>query len=240
MKKFNEKFNETLDTLAEIGYWLGVRFERYIEENKDLLKSLLDELLPASTITLNEKTFEKRYGLKCAEPLIRIRFLDSTLAPGFCWTDVSLPLPDFQRLNCACKYVFIMENKMNFLTLPLQPDSIAVWSGGGFNISFLKEIPWMTHVQNYYWGDLDAQGLQILNQFRSYYPSAIALMMDWETFHTYRHLVKEGTPALLQTLPQLTLEEYDLYRFLQENNFRLEQEQIPNEDSIKKIKQTVV
>ena len=49
-----------------------------------------------------------------------------------------------------------MENKMNFLTLPLQPDSIAVWSGGGFNISFLKEIPWMTHVQNYYWGDLDA------------------------------------------------------------------------------------
>lgn len=61
-----------------------------------------------------------------------------------------------------------------------------------------------------------------------------------ETFHTYRHLVKEGTPALLQTLPQLTLEEYDLYRFLQENNFRLEQEQIPNEDSIKKIKQTVV
>lgn len=213
---------------------------KYIEENKDLLKSLLDELLPASTITLNEKTFEKRYGLKCAEPLIRIRFLDSTLAPGFCWTDVSLPLPDFQRLNCACKYVFIMENKMNFLTLPLQPDSIAVWSGGGFNISFLKEIPWMTHVQNYYWGDLDAQGLQILNQFRSYYPSAIALMMDWETFHTYRHLVKEGTPALLQTLPQLTLEEYDLYRFLQENNFRLEQEQIPNEDSIKKIKQTVV
>ena len=169
---------------------------KYIEENKDLLKSLLDELLPASTITLNEKTFEKRYGLKCAEPLIRIRFLDSTLAPGFCWTDVSLPLPDFQRLNCACKYVFIMENKMNFLTLPLQPDSIAVWSGGGFNISFLKEIPWMTHVQNYYWGDLDAQGLQILNQFRSYYPSAIALMMDWETFHTYRHLVKEGTPAL--------------------------------------------
>ena len=27
-------------------------------------------------------------------------------------------------------------------------------------------------------------------------------MMDWATFHTYRHLVKEGIPALLQTLPQ--------------------------------------
>ena len=35
-----------------------------------------------------------------------------------------------------------------------------------------------------------------------HYPSGIALMMDWATFHTYRHLVKEGIPALLQTLPQ--------------------------------------
>ena len=41
MKKFNEKFNETLDTLGEIGYWLGVRFERYIEENKDDILELL-------------------------------------------------------------------------------------------------------------------------------------------------------------------------------------------------------
>ena len=30
MKKFNEKFNETLDTLGEIGYWLGVRFGSWV------------------------------------------------------------------------------------------------------------------------------------------------------------------------------------------------------------------
>lgn len=39
--------------------------------------------------------------------------------------------------------------------------------------------------KNYYWGDLDTQGLQILNQLHSYYPSGIALIMDWATFHTY-------------------------------------------------------
>lgn len=121
---------------------------------------------------------------------------------------------------------------MNFLTLPQQPDSIAIWSGGGFNISYLKDIPWMTHAQCYYWGDLDAQGLQILNQFRNYYPSALSLMMNWDTFHKYRHLVKEGTPASLQTLPLLTEEEQELYRHLQENNFRLEQEQIPYVDVV--------
>lgn len=205
---------------------------KYIEENKDLLRNLLDGLLPESAIDHEEKAFEKRYGLKCAEPLIRIRFLDKALAIGPRWMDTSLPLPDFRLLNCACKNIFITENKMNFLTLPQLPDSIAIWSGGGFNISYLKDIPWITHAQCYYWGDLDAQGLQILNQFRNYYPSALSLMMNWDTFHKYRHLVKEGTPASLQTLPLLTEEEQELYLHLQENNFRLEQEQIPYVDVV--------
>lgn len=205
---------------------------KYIEENKDLLKALLDVLLPASAVCSEEKTFEKRYGLKCAEPLIRIRFLDLSLAAGAGWTDISIPLPAFLQLACPCKRLFITENKMNFLTLPQLPDSIAVWSGGGFNISYLKDILWLKDVQSYYWGDLDAQGLQILNQFRSYYPTAIALMMDWNTLNRYKSLLKEGTPAQLQILPQLTAEEYDLYRYLQEKNLRLEQERIPQAEAV--------
>lgn len=209
---------------------------KYIEENKDLLRALLDTLLPTSAVCYEEKTFEKRYGLKCAEPLIRIRFLDSSLAIGTGWTDISIPLPDFRQLTCTCKRMFITENKMNFLTLPQLPGSIAVWSGGGFNISYLKDIPWLQNVRSYYWGDLDAQGLQILNQFRSYYPSATSLMMDWSTLNQYKSLLKEGTPAQLQILPHLTAEEYDLYRYLQENNLRLEQERIPQTEATKEIK----
>lgn len=208
---------------------------KYIEENKDLLRALLDTLLPTSAVCYEEKTFEKRYGLKCAEPLIRIRFLDSSLAIGTGWTDISIPLPDFRQLTCSCKRMFITENKMNFLTLPQLPDSIAIWSGGGFNISYLKDIPWLQNVRSYYWGDLDAQGLQILNQFRSYYPSATSLMMDWSTLNQYKSLLKEGTPAQLQILPHLTAEEYELYRYLQENNLRLEQERIPQAEATEEI-----
>lgn len=208
---------------------------KYIEENKELLRSLLDTLLSAPDLNPEEKTFEKRYGLKTAEPLIRVRFLDGGLAPASGWTDITLPLSDFHRMDCPCKRVLIAENKMNFLCLPPLPDSIAVWSGGGFNISYLKEIPWLKQVQCYYWGDLDAQGLQILNQFRSYYSSAKALMMDWRTFRNYQHLVKEGTPAPLQMLLQLTVEEQDLYRHLQEHNFRLEQERIPDAKAVEEI-----
>lgn len=206
---------------------------KYIEEHKDLLRSLLDALLPASAICSEENNFEKRYGLKSAEPLIRIRFLDVALTPVANWTDISLPLSVFRQLNCPCRRLFVTENKMNFLTLPSMPGSIALWSGGGFSISYLKEIPWLAEVQSYYWGDLDAQGLQILNQFRSYYPSATSFLMNWDTFHTYRHLIKGGTPALVQLLPRLTEEEQSLYYFLQENNFRLEQERIPQKEVVR-------
>lgn len=208
---------------------------KYIEEHKDLLRSLLDALLPTSAIRSEGKTFEERYGLKSAEPLIRIRFLDAALAPIANWTDISLPLSSFRQLNCSCHRMFVAENKMNFLTLPQLSGSIAVWSGGGFNISYLKGISWLSDIQSYYWGDLDAQGMQILNQFRTYYPSATSLLMNWETFHTYRHLMKYGTPASPQLLPRLTEDEQSLYHFLQENNLRLEQERIPQKDVIRTL-----
>lgn len=208
---------------------------KYIEEHKDLIRSLLDALLPTSAIRSEGKTFEERYGLKSAEPLIRIRFLDASLAPIANWTDISLPLSSFRQLNCSCHRMFVAENKMNFLTLPQLPGSIAVWSGGGFNISYLKGIPWLSDIQSYYWGDLDAQGMQILNQFRNYYPTATSLLMNWETFHAYRHLMKYGTPAPAQLLPRLTEDEQSLYHFLLENNLRLEQERIPQKDVIRTL-----
>lgn len=210
---------------------------KYIEEHKELIRLLLDVLLPTSSIRIEKKNFEERYGLKSAEPLIRIRFLDAALAPAAEWTDISLPLSTFRQLNIPCRRLFITENKMNFLTLPPLSESIAVWSGGGFNISYLKDISWLSEVQSYYWGDLDAQGLQILNQFRTYHPSAISLFMNWETFHTYRQLMKGGTPAPIQFLPQLTEDEQSLYRFLQENNLRLEQERIPQKEVLRRLEQ---
>ena len=32
---------------------------------------------------------------------------------------------------------------MNFLTLPEVKNTVALWSGGGFNVSYLKEIEWL-------------------------------------------------------------------------------------------------
>lgn len=86
------------------------------------------------------------------------------------------------------KNILIAENKMNFLTLPLITSTIAIWSGGGFNIGYLKNATWLLNKNIFYWGDIDEHGFQILHQLRNYYPQAKSVMMDRHTFdlfHTY-------------------------------------------------------
>lgn len=210
---------------------------KYIEQNQGLIKSLLDSLLPSDAIRDEEKGFEKRYGLKSAEPLVRIRYLDPTLSPVIGWEDVSLPYSTFFTLNIECRYIFLAENKMNFLTLPRVPDSIAIWSGGGFNIGYLKDICWLKDKQLFYWGDLDAHGMQILHQCRSYYPTTLSFLMDWETFNRYPQFVTKGTPTGKLELPLLTTAEKELYLYLQEHNVRLEQEHIRQCEVIQAVRQ---
>ena len=127
---------------------------------------------------------------------------------------------------------------MNFLTLPHLPNTIAIWSGGGFNVSYLKEIDWLKSKQFYYWGDIDAQGFQILNQFRTYFPNTIAVMMGEETLSCFKS--GEGEPAANQTLQHLTESETKLYNHLRQNNIRLEQEKITQAFAENKIKKLVV
>lgn len=47
--------------------------------------------------------------------------------------------------------------------------------------------------------------------------------------------MKEGVPATIQFLPHLTEDEQLLYRSLQENNLRLEQEWIPQKEVVEKL-----
>ncbi len=196
---------------------------KYIFENKGIITSLLNYLIP-NELNKEEKDFEKRFNLLSKEQLIRIRFLDVTKSPLQSVTDISFTEKELKHYNFAIDNVFITENLMNFLTLPFLENTIAIWSGGGFNISYLKSIEWLKDKQFYYWGDIDAQGFQILNQCRSYFPNTKAVMMDTATLNSFQF--GEGKPANNQTLKWLSEEELNLYNYLRENNIRLEQEKI--------------
>lgn len=208
---------------------------KYIEENKGIITSLLNFIIP-NEINKDEKDFEQRFNLLSKEQLIRVRFLDQAKSPLHNITDISFTESELKHYNFTVENVFITENLMNFLTLPLIKNTIAIWSGGGFSISYLKNIEWLKDKQFYYWGDIDAQGFQILNQCRTYFPDTVAVMMDIETLSSFES--GEGKPSTNQNLQRLSESELILYNHLRQNNIRLEQEKITHtfaEEKIRKL-----
>ena len=150
--------------------------------------------------------------------------------------DLNIPVSRFGKLKLPIKRVFVVENKMNVLTFPIINESIVVF-GSGFGVENLKNAEWLENTELYYWGDLDAQGFEILSQFRGYFPSVKSVLMDKVTFDKYFENEK-GTSRENSTTLNLTTEEQKLYELLKENNWRLEQEKIPFEytnEIIKKI-----
>ncbi|MEZ4733591.1 MAG: DUF3322 domain-containing protein [Caldilineaceae bacterium] len=200
---------------------------KFIEENSSILRQLLDLLLPAEAIQAAETAFERRFFLRYDEPLLRVRLLDPALQAALQWpaTDLSLPFSQATALPLAGKRVIISENKMNFLTLPALPDTVALW-GQGFQVNALHAVAWLQTCTIWYWGDLDVQGLQILAQVRALFPQTHALMMDRATVDAFHAFAVTGTPTPHAVPPQLTAEEGELYAYLAANQLRLEQERI--------------
>ncbi len=202
---------------------------KFIEENDRLLQSLLDFLIPEHVRNHEQKKFSERYFLNNDEPLIRIRILDRNFLFHHSIADVSIRLSDFQRMEWGCTNVLITENKMNFLTLPPIPSGMAIWSGGGFNVSYLKNAGWLTSKNIVYWGDIDEHGFQILHQIRSYYPQTRSIMMNRQTFEDFQDFAVTGERNKAETLHGLNDDEAALYKFLKtlQTGNRLEQEKIP-------------
>ncbi|MEN8260457.1 MAG: DUF2220 domain-containing protein [Pseudomonadota bacterium] len=192
-------------------------------------------MLPADAIDqkatgLGGPGFERRYGLRHDQPLIRFRILDKSVAiDGL--DDLSLPLPDFARLNLSVDTVFITENKVNGLAFPPIPRAAVIF-GLGYGIQALADIAWLKIRPMFYWGDIDTHGFAILSQLRGYYPQARSLLMERDTLEAFRHLCVEEEEGKRETrdLPNLTESERTLYRDLVENrlgrHLRLEQERI--------------
>jgi hypothetical protein len=213
---------------------------KFIEENKGIIESLLTELVP-ERLFKDGNTFESRLGLKEHERFIQIRILDSMLAAQVSGLQhIGITASDLSRLDISCQQVIIMENKAsysnidNFLTLPQMKGTIAIF-GSGFHSGSLKKVQWLNNKILYYWGDLDAQGMQILSQLRKSFPDITALMMDRHTLDQFKSLWTSGTATTVSKLDGLHPEEIKLFQFLKENNVRLEQEWIPQEYVIREM-----
>lgn len=200
---------------------------KFIEQHQGILRELLEQLLPAETITPDAATFQQRFGLREEDLLVHLRFLDDQLRQcyGIPLDECAIPLSQLARMEFRGQTCVITENKMTFLTLPPLPQTLAIL-GGGFKVSSLAALSWLHDCPIIYWGDLDAQGFQILSQMRSTFSHVTSLMMDETTFNTFSEWSVAGTPCRVRQLPYLTSEEHALFVQLAENERRLEQERI--------------
>jgi len=203
---------------------------KFIEQHKSILSELLTQTLAESSyqadITgLKNNGFERRYGLLYDQPLIRLRILDKALAINGL-TDLTLTLREFKQLDIAAKTVFIVENKVTMLAFPDHLEAMVIF-GLGYAVNLLAEAQCMQDRTLYYWGDLDADGMEILARMRQYYPQVKSMLMDEETLlHFVDLVVHAPAKSTVKALQHLTKAENELYQKIQQESLRLEQERI--------------
>lgn len=134
--------------------------------------------------------------------------------------------------------VIITENKDTAVGFPPLLGGISV-EGAGTGGSTPTAISWLrTCPTVVYWGDMDADGLTILNQYRDAGLDVHSILMDVPTYDTYAqfgtNLDVRGNPIKVATrrnLEWLTDTERELYDRLTEPTWdgyrRVEQERIP-------------
>lgn len=200
---------------------------KFIERNRWIIWELLDVIIHDSLNKDEQKHFESRFNLKYSESLVRLRLLDIKIAQSFFsgLEDLTIKISDFSNLTLPIRRILIVENLMNLLTLPDMPDTMAIF-GKGYNVLSLKNIEWLKGCDIIYWGDLDAQGFEILSGFRGYYHQTKSLMMDQTTFDNFFE-DDIGVLSKIKNLRNLNEEEQNMHRLLYQNNWRLEQEKIP-------------
>lgn len=209
---------------------------KFIETRRELLSELLERTLPEAAIDpqvrgLAHHGFERRFGLRHEEPLIRFRILDPAVAQLGGLSELGVPLSQFHRLSLGCRRVFITENRLNGLAFPDAPGAIVIF-GLGYGLASLKDTPWLADREIHYWGDIDTHGLAMLSRLRGYFPQTRSLLMDRQTLECFRPLWVQEPPSKRFTgeLVHLDAQEQALFHALRDNtlgeNVRLEQERI--------------
>lgn len=123
--------------------------------------------------------------------------------------------------------ILVIENEQACLPL-FGFDGVIAIVGGGKNIGWLK-AGWLKHKKVYYWGDIDSDGLLILNLARQYCSHIVPIMMNKHTILNHQHLMVNDTGVINEVPKALNVDEKALFIALKNGNFlggRLEQERL--------------
>lgn len=173
--------------------------------------------------------FAARHGFLHPPELVRFRALDPGLPLLGGSRDVTVTAEAFSTLRLPVQRVIVTENLVNFLALPEQPGTLAIY-GGGYGFSSLQVAGWLRDCEVLYWGDLDTHGFRILDQLRAAHPNVVSVLMDEATLLAHRDAWGSEPAPSRAALTRLTADEAALYEALGSDahgqSVRLEQELI--------------
>ncbi|MGW4249722.1 Wadjet anti-phage system protein JetD domain-containing protein, partial [Nocardia sp. NPDC004722] len=192
---------------------------KFIEQHQRILARLLDRHLSPERIDTGYPTsdFAARYGFRRKPQYVRFRWLDpSSRTAGF--AELTVRLNELASRPPDADTVVIVENEVTYLALPEIPRTLAIF-GGGYALSRLDTLTWLSDRRIRYWGDIDTHGFAILDRLRASHPHTESVLMDRATM-----LAHEGQwvsePAPFSTpLNHLTDSESDLYHDLVQDTF---------------------
>lgn len=208
---------------------------KYIEKRRSLSRAVIDHLAPECIADVSENGitdggFERRYGFRVPEFLIRFRTLDRSLAVAGRYTDLTVTVSDLAAANPGATIVIAVENLKCFLALPDVPGAIAIM-GSGCAVTVLERVLWLGGIRLLYWGDMDRDGFRILASLRKRFPHTESILMDRSTLLASLEFCGDDDGSLIESLLLLTPEEEATFQHLSNlappRKLRLEQERIP-------------
>ena len=235
------------DLLCTVADWFATHDASGLTHRQVPLEGIHAKWLNTHQPLLCILTGRDRLGLLPAHPSrIHFTYLDPGYRASGRRQHDSATVGDLFTPAYPPRTIIISENKDTAMHFPPVPGGIAVegvGKGGGTIASF----PWITACPRlFYWGDLDADGFEILNEFRQAGVPAVSILMDIATYDMY---ARYGTAtdasgraldaAPRKPLPFLTVSEQALYERVTDPVWngprRLEQERIPLDSAVQAL-----
>lgn len=181
------------------------------------------------------RRLHERLGLRVPPDLIQVAVLDPSLRVQLAgMRHLAASVEDLNRWEQRPHTIVILENKETGYAITDDHPGTVVLHGQGFSVACYARIGWVRTARTViYWGDIDAPGLQFVNDLRGHGIDVNTILMDTPTLHRFRHLAAEGAGPQRSTLPNLTDTEQELYVYLTEyaathgTGLLVEQERIP-------------
>lgn len=199
---------------------------KFVEQNKPIIHSLLCHFDPLR-FPKDGRDFEEVVSLIQLPHLYPIRWLDNDLPSKYTGDLEILAIPYHLLLKKSwpVKEIWVVENETNLYLLPQRQEALAIFARGKA-LHNLKNIPFFSSARIFYWGDLDEDGFQMLDQFRRHYPHTVSVLMDERTVLHHKSYIHSIPFRHNIGYDGFTAEETAAYRFLWNVQGRLEQEKL--------------